>query len=62
LGAGFKFDIGKKLYLLTNLDYLGSSPEFKNVETLSSDGTREKSTWSQSMGSINISAGLALKL
>ncbi len=62
LGAGFKFDIGKKLYLLTNLDYLGSNPEFKNVETLSSDGTREKSTWSQSMGSINISAGLALKL
>jgi len=62
LGAGFKFDIGKKLYLLTNLDYLGAKPEFNNVETIASDGSREKSTWSQSMGSINFSGGLALKL
>jgi hypothetical protein len=62
LGAGFKFDLGKKLYLLTNLDYLGSNPEFKNVETTASDGTREKNTWSQSMGTINLSVGIALKL
>lgn len=62
IGAGFKFDIGKNLYLLTNLDYLGSNPEFRNVETTTSDGTREKSTWSQSMGTINFSAGIALKL
>lgn len=62
LGAGFKFDIGRKLYLLTNLDYLGLNPEFRNVETTTSLGTREKSTWGQSMGTINLSIGIALKI
>lgn len=62
LGAGFKFDVGRKLYLLTNIDYLGSNPEFRNVETTTSLGTRERSTWSQSMGTLNLSIGLALKI
>jgi len=61
-GAGFKFDIGRKLYLLTNLDYLGSNPEFRGVETTASDGTRVKNTWSQRIGTINLSLGLALKI
>lgn len=61
-GAGFKFELGKKFYLLTNLDYLGSNPEFSNVETLSSDGTRTKDTYSQSIGAINVNLGLAFKL
>jgi hypothetical protein len=34
LGAGFKFDLGKKCMLLTQMDYLGGSPEFSQVETL----------------------------
>ncbi len=62
LGAGFKFNVGRKLYLLTNLDYLGSNPEFRNVETTTSLGTRERSTWSQSMGTLNLSIGIALKI
>ena len=62
IGAGFKFEIGKKLYLLSNLDYLGSKPEFTNVQTLSSDGSRITDTWSQSMGAINLSVGVAFKL
>lgn len=62
IGAGFKFDIGSKFYLLTNLDYLGSNPEFSNVETIASDGSRETDTWSQSMGTLNFSVGIALKL
>lgn len=62
IGAGFKFDIGSKLYLLTNLDYLGSNPEFSDVELTASDGSRETDTWSQSMGTINLSVGIALKL
>jgi len=62
LGAGFKFDVGRKLYLLTNIDYLGSNPEFRNVETTTSLGTRERSSWSQSMGTLNLSIGLALKI
>ncbi len=62
LGAGFSFDIGERLLLLTNLDYLGSNPEFSNVEIIDSDGNRDTSTWSQVMGSINMSIGIALKL
>ena len=62
IGAGFKFDIGSKLYLLTNLDYLGSNPEFSNVEVTASDGSRGTDTWSQSMGTLNLSVGIALKL
>lgn len=62
IGAGFKFEIGSKLYLLTNLDYLGSKPEFSNVETTSSGGNRTTDTWSQSIGTLNFTAGIALKL
>lgn len=62
IGAGFKFEIGSKLYLLTNLDYLGSKPEFSNVETTTSDGDILTDTWSQRMGTLNFSLGIALKL
>jgi len=61
-GAGFKFELGKKLYLLTNIDYLGSNPEFRNVELTTSLGTREKNTWNQSMGTLNLSIGVAVKI
>lgn len=62
VGAGFKFDIGNKFYLLTNLDYLGSNPEFSNVELKASDGSRTTGTWKQSMGTLNLSVGIALKI
>lgn len=62
MGAGFKFDIGKKLHLLTNLDCLGSRPEFMNVEVTASDGSRDIDTWSQRMGTLNLTVGLALKI
>jgi hypothetical protein len=61
-GAGFKFDVGSKIYLLTNLDNLGSNPEFSNVELTTSTGSRETATLSQSMGTLNFSVGIALKL
>ena len=61
-GAGFKFDVAPRLYLLTNLDYLGSKPEFRNVETTTSWGERQRSTWSQNMGTLNLSIGVALKI
>lgn len=44
LGAGFQFDLGQKFYLLTNLDYLGSNPEFSNIDITASDGSRSKRT------------------
>ncbi len=43
----FKFDLDQKFYLLTNLDYLGSNPEFSNIEITTSIGSRRKSTASQ---------------
>lgn len=62
IGAGFKFDISDKLFLLTNLDYLNSNPEFINVETITSDGDRQLDTFNQTIGSINLSVGIALKI
>ena len=62
LGAGFKFDLGQKFYLLTNLDYLGSNPEFSNIDITASDGSRSKSTVSQPMGTLNWGLGVALKI
>ncbi len=62
IGAGFKFSLGKKLYLLTNLDYIGSNPEFTDVETKTSDGNRSTDTWSQKMGTMNFGIGIALKI
>jgi opacity protein-like surface antigen len=61
IGAGFSFDLGNNLQLLSNLDYLGSKPEFRNVETISSDGSRFTDTWSQSMGAINLSVGVGFR-
>jgi hypothetical protein len=52
MGIGFRFELGEKLDLLTNLDYLGSNSEFKNVAT----------TFNQSIKTINLSIGIALKL
>lgn len=62
VGAGFKFDIGTNVYLLANLDYLGTNPEFKNIELTASDGSRFTDTFSQKMGTFNMSLGIALKL
>lgn len=62
VGAGFKFGLGSKLYLLTNLDIFGSNPEFVNVTVIGSDGSREYSTFNQKMTTFNLSVGLAFKL
>jgi len=61
LGVGFKFDLATKLCLLANLDYLGSEPEFVNVTTTNSLGDLQKNTWSQVMGILNFTFGVALK-
>jgi hypothetical protein len=62
LGVGFKIELGKSLYLLTNLDYLGSEPEFQNIDIVDSDGDRTKFTYKQSIRTINLSIGIALKI
>lgn len=61
-GAGFKFDVAPKLYLLTNIDYMATSPEFSNVDLTTSIGDRQSITFKQNMGVFNLSIGVALKL
>lgn len=63
IGCGFKFDVANKICLLANLDYLGSKPEFRDVEVTSSvGGAPQKSTFSQGFGSINFGVGIGLRL
>lgn len=62
LGAGFRFDLGKKLSFLTQVDYMGTKPEFKDVETTSSMGDYEKNDYTQKIQTVNLSVGLALKI
>ncbi len=59
---GFKFELGDKMYFLSNIDYLASNPEFLNRETLASDGSITTDTWSQDMKTLNFSIGIAYKL
>jgi len=61
VGAGFKFALGNRLYLLANLDYMGLKPEFEDVETIGSDGSRSFDTWSQPMATLNAGVGIAFR-
>jgi hypothetical protein len=62
LGAGFKFDLGKKCMLLTQMDYLGGAPEFSQVEILTSSGNRSFDTWRQNTSTINLTVGIGVKI
>ncbi len=58
LGAGFRFNMGQHLCLLTNVDYLGSKPEFEDVVTEDSFGGYNKDTYSQTFGTVNVGVGI----
>jgi hypothetical protein len=63
IGGGIKYDVGKKICLLVNIDYLSSKPEFTDVEITSSDGSAPQiATVSQSIGTINVGFGVGLRL
>jgi hypothetical protein len=57
-GAGFRFNLGKHFCILTNLDYLGATPEFYDVATTSSIGTYETNTYQQKFGTVNVGVGI----
>ena len=61
LGTGFRFNLGKHLCLLTNVDYLGSETEFEDVATTDSLGGYSTDTYSQSFGTFNVGVGLGYK-
>jgi len=62
IGVGFKWDVGRRIALLANFDYLGAKPEFRNVITTSSAGTMEMNTFSQRFGTINFGIGVGYRL
>jgi hypothetical protein len=60
IGAGFTFELSPSMCLLTNLDYLGAEPEFKNVKYTSNKGESDAVDFKQDMGTLNITAGIAV--
>ncbi len=60
-GAGFKFGIGEHLGLLLNFDYLGATPEFVDVRTITSLGTYTESTYQQKFGTMNVGVGIGYR-
>ncbi len=62
-GLGFKFNLSAKTCLLTNIDYLGSKPEFTDVKVTSSTSTvPQKTSFSQSYSTINLMLGFGIRL
>jgi hypothetical protein len=61
-GMGLKYNVGKSVCMLVNMDYLGATPKFKNVEVTSSIGYDEKNDYYQSLGSFNFSFGVGYRL
>jgi len=58
LGAGFRFNLGTHLCLLTNLDYLGATPEFLDVATVTSIGGYSTNSYQQKFGTVNVGVGI----
>jgi hypothetical protein len=61
-GIGLKYNAGKRVCLLANIDYLGAKPEFEDVETTTSMGDYDKSSYTQKFGSFNIGLGVGYRL
>lgn len=59
LGGNFRFDTGKKISLLLNVDYFDTDPKF--TLTASSSTISQTKTTDQKMNSINICAGLGYR-
>ena len=62
IGAGFTFDIGSKICLMINMDYMGTKPEFNNIEIISSIGHKNTLSMKQNIETLNIGFGIGLKI
>ena len=58
LGAGVRFNLGTHLCLLTNLDYLGATPEFLQVATVTITGDYSTNSYQQKFGTVNVGVGI----
>jgi len=62
VGVGFKFNVGKRICILANADYMAATLSFENAEIVSSDGSLNTTSWDQPFGSVNIGVGVGYKL
>lgn len=62
VGAGFRFEVGKRCYILAEVDYLNTTPGFRNIEVASSMGEKIKFNSILTLQTINTSVGLGIKL
>lgn len=61
VGLGVKYDLNKDICLLTNLDYIGARPEFKNVTTIDNYSSSSRS-FTPSFGTVNVGIGIGYRL
>jgi hypothetical protein len=62
LGGGFKFNVSKYISILANMDIVGCTAKFENVQTHYSNSTSEYSDITQNISTINFSVGIAYRL
>ena len=64
LGAGVNYNIGKKMFINGNVEYLGSGSDvfYKNVIFELSDGTKYTTDFEMNFKSLNITVGFGFKL
>ncbi|MBX3238814.1 MAG: hypothetical protein KIT80_08540 [Chitinophagaceae bacterium] len=62
IGAGMRFNAGKRIAFILNADYLNYTPNFKNLKTTTSMGSSENSNATQEIQTLNIGVGIAFRL
>jgi hypothetical protein len=62
VGAGFKFDAGKRICLFLNTDYFAAKPEFKSVKIYSNNGENDLTSFSQPYGAVSVGLGIGYRL
>ena len=60
-GIGYKVNAGKHICISFNLDYLGTSTQFNNVETTDSFGGIDFTSWNQNIETFSLSAGIGFR-
>ncbi len=63
-GIGFRYNVGKKVFLYTNVDYQGAKPSFNDVKVSMNDGYSTYDTTmsvSQSISSLNVGIGIGIR-
>lgn len=61
LGAGLKYNVGKRMCILTNVDYMGANATFTDVTRVTNDGSSQR-TFTQSFGEFNFTLGAGYRL